>query len=496
MKPIKKSSILKRFLTSEKQYPVLAGIASGLYPLLFYYSKNFTLIDSWIHFGYFVLCFLVIPVLLFLIFDKIHYIKQARNIKKYVLPFLSIFIFLFLIKLCLFPGTQKKIILGILILSSLYAYFLYNFYKKGIVLQLLLSTLAAFSLINSLSGYLNHSPDWKKPIDNIESVAFKKKPNIYFIQPDGYVNFSELSKGNYKIDNSSFEDSLANFGFKNYPKFRSNYPSTLYSNSATFMMKHHFYNNGTVFNEALAARDDIISDNTVLRVLKNNGYKTHFIAQSPYLMLNRPEMGFDYSNFKYDDFGFISNSFEGNEDVVNSFSKVLNEKSTNPSFYFIEFFKPGHINGKKSESIGKIKEKEEWVKKLKKSNKILAQLIDLIKQNDENPLIIILADHGGFVGLDYTEEIYKKTQNKDLIHSMFSSQLSIHWPQKKAPNFDTKFKSSVNTFRIIFSYLSENELFLENLQEDSSYVLIREGAPDGVYKYINGKGEIVFEKLN
>lgn len=77
---------------------------------------------------------------------------------------------------------------------------------------------------------------------------------------------------------------------------------------------------------------------------------------------------------------------------------------------------------------------------------------------------------------------------------MFSSQLSIHWPDGVAPEIDVHMVSAVNVFRVLISYLSENEKYLEYLQDNSSYMIINQGAPKGVYKYIDNKGNITFLK--
>ena len=38
-----------------------------------------------------------------------------------------------------------------------------------------------------------------------------------------------------------------------------------------------------------------------------------------------------------------------------------------------------------------------------------------------------MADHGGgYVGMEYTGEIYSKTQERDMLDSIFSCYLSIH----------------------------------------------------------------------
>lgn len=118
-----------------------------------------------------------------------------------------------------------------------------------------------------------------------------------------------------------------------------------------------------------------------------------------------------------------------------------------------------------------------------------------IIQNDPEALIMIMADHGGFVGLDYTRQIYHKTTNPDIIHSAFGSILSIRWPHGKAPEIDSNLKSGVNVFRILFSYLAEDDKYLQHLQSDSSYLILKEGAESGVYEYIDTHGNMVFNKI-
>ena len=96
-----------------------------------------------------------------------------------------------------------------------------------------------------------------------------------------------MGKGAYQIDNSAYWDFLSENGFTIYSDVRSNYSSTLVSNSATFTMKHHYYNNGFNFSEIANARKVIISDNAVLNSFKKNGYKTHFIAEAVTEILTR-----------------------------------------------------------------------------------------------------------------------------------------------------------------------------------------------------------------
>jgi len=46
-------SKLSSFINSNKDYPIIAALASGLYPLLHNYDSNFTLVNSWSQFWFF-----------------------------------------------------------------------------------------------------------------------------------------------------------------------------------------------------------------------------------------------------------------------------------------------------------------------------------------------------------------------------------------------------------------------------------------------------------
>ena len=456
------------FLRNNKSYPVLAAVAAGLYPLLFYYSRNFTLIDSWAHFGFFIGVFLLLPMLVFWVID-FFLIKFPSKWSKFILPFLNIFFFLFYLKMILYPGIQKKIILGILIVAALVAYFLYKHFKKWILLQFILAGLGLFSLIPVLIDNITYSGEWRKQPDNIENATFQIKPNVYYIQPDGYVNFSELKKGYYNFPNTDFEVYLNDNNFKNYPNFRSNYDATLASNSATFMMKHHLYASSASSNEVARARNIIISDNTVLNTFKKNGYKTFFFTEHPYLMMNRPKLGYDFSNFSYSEVPFLGSGMETKKEILPDFKEVLNENGSQPKFFFIELFNPKHIDGFSGGADLAAKKREIYLENLQQANAALRDLTGLILEKDPNALIMIMADHGGYVGLERVQQGNEIQEDSDKVFSIFSSMLSIHWPNNAAPEYDAEMKTAVNVFRVLFTYLSGNQSYLENLQPNLSY---------------------------
>lgn len=483
------------FVNGPKQYPVFAAITSGLYPLLSTYDSNFPLVNSWAQFGYHVLMFILFPVLLFLAVVRI--LKNTNRFSKYhkyVLPALNFCMFAALMVL-ITVGTKKKMMVVAIFLAACLALLIYRHLKKIMVLQLIMAVMVLFTLIPLLIRYQNYSSAWMVLPDDILKADFIRKPNVYIIQPDAYANFSELSKDPYNYNNSEFETYLAHKKFTFYDSFRSNYSNTVTSNCSMFSMKHHYYNNPRPKGiTPVRYRSVIAGNNPVHSIFKKNGYRTFLLLEKSYLILNRPEIKYDYCNLDYSEIPMFSQGFDSSKDILSELDIALDNNSPKPSFYFIEKMKPGHIPVKKSASSGKDYEREVYIDELEIANAWLREITDLITKKDPNGLIIIVADHGGYVGWNATEERVKKTNNKVLLNSIFTSMLAIKWPRNKAPSFDSKLKSNVNLFRILISYLSENPAYLEHLENNGSYITIYEGAPFGVYQVLNDKGDVVFKR--
>lgn len=478
-----------------KNLPVISAIASGLCPIMYYYNSNFTLINSWSQFSFFVFSFLCIPIVVFscanLINNRTTFLKAYS---KYLLAVLNFCFFTFLLVYSIY-GFKKKILAFAIILAFILGICFYKYLRKIIVFQYLLAFIMLVNFSQSLYGYLTYSSLWQEQPDTIESVVFKKKPNIYLIQPDGYANFSELKGRNYNFDNTDFETFLTNNSFKLYDGFRSNYYSTLSSNSSLFTMKHHYYYNARSYkNELYNSREIIAGKNPVISVFKNNNYKTFLLLEHPYLLVNRPEIGYDYCNIDYKELSFLSKGFDIDRDLVDDLETVINDQNNKEgNFYFIEKIAPGHVAVFDSTNSKKEEERIKYLNKLKEANIWLKEIIQLILNKDNNCVIIIAADHGGFVGFNSTSEVKTKVTNKDLVNSIFTSALAIKWPNLP-PTYQTELKTPVNLFRILFSYLSEEDVYLEYLQDDKSFIPIKEKETVSVYEYINEKGETVFNK--
>jgi uncharacterized Tic20 family protein len=487
---------LINFVNGPKEYPILAGITAGLYPLLNTYDANFNLINSWEQFAFHFGTFVLLPVILFpLVLWLLKKTGLFPKLHKYALAVMNFCVFFGLIVI-ITQGTKKEFFALVILGAALLGVLLYKHLKKVMVLQFILAITVLFTLLPFLVRYQNYDASWMEQPDSIEKAVFQKKPNVYVIQPDGYANFSVLSKAPYNYDNSDFETYLSEKDFKSYSDFRSNYPNTVTSNSSLLTMKHHYFSNPSKTGKTPSKyRSVITGNNAVLSIFNNNGYDTHLLLETPYLVLNRPKMAFDHCNINYGDIPLLSRGFDLKKDLTADLSQILDEEITRPKFVFIEKIAPAHVQFRQGISEGKESERELYLERLEEANTWLEEIVNLITARDPDALIVIAADHGGFVGYEYGFQSRTRSNDKVLLNSVFSSLLVIKWPASQAPEYDVEFRSSVNLFRILIAYLSEDPVYLEQLQYDGSFLEIYEDAPFGVYKVLDDKGEVVFEEV-
>lgn len=464
-----KFNIKKRFndfLNNSKDYPVLAGFSVGFYAFVFYFSNNFDLVNSWQQTLVFLLSFIIFPtVIVFVIFKIIQKSKFSSFAVQSIFIMMLLLLPVYLFGFSNLLASYKKMGLLVILLLCVIIFKIKN-YKYFIVFVFLMVILPLVKLGGII--YLNYtnSTEWKNQPDAILNTKFKKTPNIYYIQPDGYANEVNLKGSLYRFDNSEFDGWLKTQNFSLYDNFRSNYPSTLYSNSSCFFMKHHFSNEFSNFNYA---RDYIVGQNPVLEIFKNNNYKTFFITEIPYLLMNKPSIYFDYCNYKLEELPYFEDGLTCFKEITNEIeNQIVNNKETN-NFFFIEKFNPGHINPSKIKGNTVEKERLEYLESLQIANNWLKKTITIIEKNDPNAVIIIGADHAGYVGFEYTAQAQKKIKDRELLNSIFGAKLAIKWNNSQHTEYDSELKTSVNLFRTLFSFLSKDKSLLDHLQPDASY---------------------------
>ncbi|PKA83617.1 sulfatase-like protein [Ulvibacter sp. MAR_2010_11] len=482
-------------LAKTKRFSWLVALAAGLYPFLHYYNSNFDMADSWVQFLFLFSISFVLPLILICISPLVFKISFLRRFEKYRLAAINFAVFAGLISLLVFLSNKKVLVLTIF-LAALLSFLLYKHLVKIIVLQLLLALLSSISLLPRLWFMANYSTSWTQIDNSLAEVNFVKTPNIYVIQPDGYTNFSELRKPPYNHLDTGFEIWLRQNNFVNYEGFRSNYNSTVTSNSSMFAMKHHYLQNTFKGNlKTFGAQEVIVGDyNNVLKILKRNNYKTYLITDNSYFIINRKNTLFDYCNIDQKDVKLYDTGPIAEADIIPDLNAVIQDASSTNNFYFIEKTIPSHIAYSKSYSLGVEGERLAYLERLETANTWVIDLIDVISKYDNNAMIIIVADHGGSVGLSYVKEIENKELTETETISVFSSLLSIKWPNNEVPD-SLSFKSNVNLFRNIFSYLSDDKSLLNNLEPDKSFRPKYDGWSANYYECITEDYKVVFDVI-
>jgi hypothetical protein len=479
-------------IKSNKDTPFLAAFICALTPLLFYYSNNYWAVNSWSHLLYFTsLCLGTF----FVIFSLVYYgFRASTKLKKYtshVLFFLVVSILVTFLWHTFFVTITRRIVLFVLLTG---VYFLISFkprefYKKIIIVLIVFSSLSLFKVL--ILFYEDVKPEyWLQQPDAIENVKLQSQPNIYLIQPDGYVAKEVLEKAPYNFKSDLYDWLSAN-DFKVYDGFRSNYPASLTSNASLFGMKQHKFASMLLPEIEMAnAREVITTSNPVISIFKSNNYRTYFIAQDEYFQQNRKQKAFDYFNIQKSDFPFFTKGDSDKRIVFSDLKIAMQQHNQLPKFFFIEKLLPHHVGFYNTEA-SIIIEAERYNERIDEVNVWLKNIINYITAEDKNAIIVILADHGGWVGLKSYNDLFSNTKPA-LITSTFSNLAAIRWNGHLVDDFDKDLKTNVNLFRVLFASLSKNAKYLEHLEDNSSYNLkLNSVGVKYVKQVIDTNGQIV-----
>lgn len=481
------------FLQSEKDAPIIGGFICGLYPFLFLYSNNYPSINTWQHAGAFFLIYTLIPIVViaggFYFFKSI---DKLRAYKKHYLFVAIIFVTSAAMSFAAYSTFKKKILLGILILAVLASIKLHAYYKRLLLIIIAMLLIPLFKC--TVHVYEDMRPlNWTQNNDNIKDIRFKHTPNIYMIQPDGYVSKEIIEKKPYAYKNN-FYTWLNTNKFTVYQYFRSNYPASLTSNASMFAMKHHYFDDFLFPAIEMPNARETIMNNNAIDIFNKNGYSTYYLAEDEYFQQNFSKGNYTHYNINVKDVPLFTKGEKLAREVYDDLVKVTQEKSSKPKFVFVEKVLPHHVHFS-AHGDRKKAERKEYLENVEKANDWLKKAITTINVNDKDALIIILADHGGWVGIENMNELFS-TKDESLIRSTFGNLAAIRWNKLDHTKYDAKLKSNVNVFRILFSCLADDPSYLNHLESDASYNIRLGGFTGSVYKLIDSNGSIVHDKHN
>lgn len=330
--------------------------------------------------------------------------------------------------------------------------------------------------------------------------VFKQKPNVYYILVDAYAR-QDLLKEVFGYNNEPFLQSLENLGFIVSRSARSNYHFTAASLSATMDMIFHVSDKGK-FSYA-QMKKSLMGNNQVRKIFKYNGYK----------IVNIPSHWKEIGCFGNEDVCIRGNNFEIYESFLsttplktfrfsndyvsfNNLKKVVNSFNANPKFVFAHFAQvhdavfdnKGTFCAALHPSFAGKEDGNRYISSIKIMNSKIIDFITELRKEDRNSVIIIQSDHGPtYTGnlspadADYWVTNYdsmRLTCNQDFRYT-FGIISAIYIPPYYDNNYEKikKYFSGeftlVNTFRYIFSYLSET---MPNLLPENSYFLYFDAA--------------------
>jgi hypothetical protein len=484
---------IAKYLSSEDHFWWTATLLPGGYAIIYLYLKNYTLVNSWQQLSSFIACFVLLPSLLFLLLDVLFKRKLPKRRTQLYWSFLLIN-FSIVFSLSIYLGWRWKGLLLFALLAIATSFFIAKHYKKIVLLLGIMCLLALCQLLFFISTSVISSKEWIQPMA-FESSVFQWKPNVYLLQPDGYVGEQAANNNVYQLDNQSFYDTMKAQGFQFNSDFRSNYPTTLASNSTLFTAQHHYLHYGAMNNELMNARDIILGDNPVLNTFVNNGYETHLILEHSYLMLNYPEVSYDTNNVDRNELSSLLPNYFLGKDYKKDFESQVLKANKSPQFYFVEILHPGHISFSKDREDAIAFEKNKYREEIKSISSQLIDMVQFIEVNDPEAIILIVADHGGFVGYTHTGAAYAQPEkNRALKESVFNALYTV----KASPDFDPfqkTVKSTIGVFPTLFAYLSGAPPPRSSSFDNSSYLLIKSTGNTELYQYYDSYGNSVIEKV-
>ncbi len=396
-------------------------------------------------------------------------------------------------------------------------------------INIFLLIFCSFSIVNLSLPLLKEEPS---PLVEhpLATYAMKERPNIYLFFQES-LHSLDILRDAYGMDTSELEAYLAKAGFTDYGKIYANSPSTLPSFADTFSFRSSrafARGNG---DAAVGIRYMLggAESNTLLRVLKTNGYTTAFlVGDTGYFGTVKGKL-LDSSD------GICVLPQENSISGVISCVSMLNTRFHRRLFGLMrrlagsdtagDVIYHGPLEERVSQAVAAHMRPEaplfltfkggakhtpsnggytwrqlaEWVqggeyqRAVEKGSQELQRICDNIIANDPGAMIIILGDHGprrlqdiekGAASVDELKAQLQKTDFSfpdfcDDRHAVF---LAIRLPYGRPGDISYGLPlSHVNLFRHVLAYLNDDQSILADREPSESYwkgsVIVKEGKP-------------------
>ncbi len=364
-----------------------------------------------------------------------------------------------------------------LILSFSVVYLIYLFNKRvayfSVVLFMisgLMVSFASFFSENSIGNDNNNSYKLSNFLKNKNNKIIHKK-NIYILVYESYAGLETLNF--YGFDNTDQLNFLKEIGFKTYHGIYSNASKSLDTTSRILeiegeLPKHtRHYTSGNAFS---------------LNIFKENGYETIGLFKNSYFFGSSPIKWDKYypkaNVIKLGGKSITQTIFEGEFrfnifDEFSDYEKYLKLKKeyltsiNKPTLFYTHNARPGHsgLSGKCNPNENSL-----YFEGMREANVEMKNDILDILSNDNDPIIVLLSDHGPSLTKNcrelrgYTKSLIDKYDLQD----RYGTFLSIYWP--KDINFiDQNVVITQDIFPIILSNITNNKNLFNELKVERKF---------------------------
>ncbi len=483
--------------------PYLLALLVGVYPIAFYISNNWYMFEA----SRSIFIFGSFSLIVFVVLGTFYHVLSWTTEKLYknqhvvmshrIFVLVSMLVLGYLLRHTFFEMADSKLFVVFLIgvTASIISWLTptIQIARINIILTLLclVNLLSGtFSILRTEStGFAGAQEPTLHPSSQ-STITFPKKPNVYYIVPDGYPSREALKKV-YDLDNTQFYQQLERSGFTLYHSAFSNYMSTLDSIGSSFNMAHHYYRGNVGSFELLHSREFITSEeNSVVQTFKQNDYQVHFLHQVEYMFTRGCSIDFCYPNVFWGNLvdillpWTVKNAIGmGLDQTLTGFEKKLlqhieniAEKDTS-HFLYVHFLMPAHSYQREQTPDDLRSHRKGFSEKIQLANDTVHHIVQRIIQRDPEALIIINADHGSWglgVANMVESEVHKGLDHELIAIDHLGVLLAVRWPTGP-PTYHQELRTNVNLFRYMFAYLADNEAILTEKTADNGFILKGQG---------------------
>ncbi len=353
--------------------------------------------------------------------------------------------------------------------------------------------LALIVFIISFLGSIIHKTDkdFSEPktlTTTMKEISFQDRPNIYLFIYDGIPN-----ERVFKNQNLPFEEirTLANeYGFMIYKDTYTLGEMSLDSMGNMLDMSDRF--KSMVGTSTPQAHDTYAGNSHTNHILRNNGYKSHYLLNNYYVGINaitnkaffdemyppRVQKTVDLDFFVIllrgifqGEMNFDTKGWEVSD--INQYSSIQKRKlelisdQQSPKFVVNHLALPGHSQ---NSGVCLPDETEKWIANLSQALVQMKNDFEAVVTHDPGAIVIAIGDHGpSLTGDCFRLAGWPKDRiSADMMWDRIGTMVAIRWPDpQRASKYDEMLVTNQDIFPVVFAYLMDDPYPLQLCPNDT-----------------------------